>query len=128
MKAKLGNQRQNAKNMHGQRELTDSFKVVVATKDGPINPVTACCWMGRSANSSTVYASIWVNKRGFYTTGAASSGGGGYCKMSDSIGYAIRSAGITLDKNICGAGQGAVHEALTAITRALGYHGKLIIV
>ena len=36
--------------------------------------VTARVWMGRSANASTVYASLWVHGKNYYTTGRGQAG------------------------------------------------------
>jgi len=47
------------------------------------------------------------------------AGGGGYHKRSAAAGSAISNAGIVLSKDIDGRGDGAIREAVEAITRAL---------
>ena len=119
---------QNAKNYGGDKETISKHRVVVCTKTGPVCPVDCRVYMGRSSSASKVYASIWVYSDAVSISGMGSAGGGGYHKESAAIDEAIKSAGIKLSKSIHGVGDSAVREALTAITRALGYRGKLIIV
>lgn len=108
----------NARNYSGEKELTDLF--IVTTKEG--STVEARCWMGRSRNSSVVYAAFWVygHKTGFSASGRGTAGGGGYHKASAAIGEAIESAGITLNQSIHGVGGTAIRCALQAIVTALG--------
>ncbi len=119
---------QNAKNYGRDKETVSTYRVVVRTKTGPVCPVDCRVYMGRSSSASMVYASIWVYSDTVNVSGTGSAGGGGYHKESAAIDEAIKSAGIKLSKSIHGAGESAIREALTAITRALGYRGKLIIV
>ena len=53
--------------------------------------------------------------------------GYGYHKESAAIAAAIESAGISLDTDISGVGDGAIKEALSAIANALGFERLLIV-
>jgi len=112
------------------KEQISVFNVVAYSKGKFETPVTVRCWMGRSANSSTVYASIWAHNHqnnGRYFAGHANAGGYGYHKESAAIGGAIRSAGIELDTDICGVGDSAIEAALSSIAKALGYRRFTIV-
>ena len=143
MKAKFTNKEQHNATQPHNKELTDAWQVVVKTKDGLRNPVTARCYMGRSASASVVYACVWANGKGISVSGKGSAGGYGYCKTSQAVANAIESAGVELfgspylgqdtkenAKKRChigGTGTQSIETALTAIRRALGYRGALII-
>jgi len=112
------------------KEQVCVFNVVAYSKGKFETPVTVRCWMGRSANASTVYASIWAHNHqnnGRYFAGNGSASGYGYHKESAAIGYAIRSAGIELGTDICGVGNSAIEAALSAIAKALGYRRFTIV-
>ena len=127
MKATLGNENSNAINYGNKKELVNSRNVIVNSDDGLKNIITVRCYMGRSANASTVYASIWVNAPDIHTSGKGKAGGYGYHKASAAVADAISSAGITLDTNISGVGDGAIKESLEAIANALGFERVLIV-
>ena len=124
MKATMEKNVSNAVNYKGQKELVKSYNVITDTLR---EIIMARCYMGRSASTSTVYASIWIYSGGTHTSGKGKAGGYGYHKESAAIGSAIESAGITLDQDIEGLGDGAINEALTAIARALGFSNVLIV-
>ena len=124
MKATIGKQVSNAVNYGDKKELIKTFNVVT---DGLKEVITVRCYMGRSANASTVYASIWVNAPDIHTSGKGKAGGYGYHKESAAIAAAIESAGIGLSKDISGVGNGAIYVALKAIARALGFSNVLIV-
>jgi len=117
---------QNGKNYGGDKEMTDTFNLVVYSKGELFTAVTLRLYMGRSRSASVVYASLWCNG-GNFTAGHGSAGGYGYCKRSAAAGDAIRNAGIRLEQSISGVGIGAVHEALKAIGRAMGYRKSIIV-
>lgn len=123
MKATIGKTVSNAINYGNKKEMICTYNVVTNTLK---ELITVRCYMGRSANVSTVYASIWVHGD-IYTSGMGKAGGGGYHKTSAAIGNAIESAGIALDQDIWGVGEGAIHEALKAIAEALGFSNVLIV-
>lgn len=133
----------NAKNFSQEKELVSRYLVIDKKTEKVI--IDCRCYMGRSSNSSQVYAAIWVNSiislcddaDGFTThaSGRGSAGGYGYHKESAAIGDAISSAGFTLfgnaseygDKpdfkricNIDGVGESAIRSALLAIAYACG--------
>ena len=133
----------NAKNYSQEKELVSRCLVIDKKTEKVI--IDCRCYMGRSSNSSQVYAAIWVNSiislcddvDGFttYTSGHGTAGGYGYHKESAAIDAAISSAGFTLfgnalgygDKpdfkricNIDGVGEPAIRSALLAIAYACG--------
>ena len=124
MKATMGENVSNAVNYKGQKELVKSYNVITDTLR---EIIIARCYMGRSASASTVYASIWVNAPDIHTSGKGKAGGYGYHKASAAVADAISSAGITLDTNISGVGDGAIKESLEAIANALGFERVLIV-
>ena len=124
MKATIGKQVSNAINYGDKKELIKTFNVVT---DGLKEVITVRCYMGRSAGASAVYAAIWVNTRGYYSSGKGKAGGYGYHKASAAVADAISSAGITLDTNISGVGDGAIKESLETIASALGFSHVLIV-
>ena len=126
MKAKLGKQLDNGRNYGGEK--VNRLQLVVVHKGEILVPVDARFYMGRSANASVVYCSVWISKKGFYTSGRGSAGGYGYHKESAALDDALRSAGVTLDQSISGVGERAMEDALVAIGRALGYRGKMRVI
>lgn len=104
----------NGKNMAPDKETIKVIKVVGVLDNHIRTLVEARFYMGRSRNSSTVYASFWVHG-GDYLAGHAKAGGWGYHKQSAALGSAIRNAGITLDASIDGVGEAAMQDALVAI-------------
>ena len=124
MLATIGNQVSNAINYGDKKELIKTFNVVT---DELKEIITVRCYMGRSANASTVYASVWINTSEVHTSGKGKAAGGGYHKESAAVAEAIKSAGITLDTDISGVGDGAICDALEAIARALGFSNVLIV-
>lgn len=128
MKAKITNEQNNGRNYGGEKETTEIWNVVADVKGRLINTVTARCYMGRSRDAMTVYASVWVHGPNKHTAGHGRAGGGGYDKVSAAIGDAMRSAGIELDTNIDGRGDSATEDALIAVARAAGARGRLLVV
>ena len=101
MKAIITKQVENARNMAGEKETISKYIVLAKIKGQTREIVDARVYMGRSRNSSTVYASIWVHGadsagREIYTTGRGAASGYGYHKESAAIASAISSAGIEL--------------------------------
>ncbi len=113
----------NAKNLGGEKETTDTWTLVAQTSQGLRGIVTVRCYMGRSAQASVVYASIWVRAGEYYASGHGKAGGYGYCKASAAVDEAIRSAGITLSRSIAGVGTQAIEDAMLAIARH--YYGDV---
>lgn len=133
----------NAKNYSQEKELVSRYLVIDKKTERVI--IDCRCYMGRSSNSTQVYASIWINsnkplcedEEGFttYTSGHGAAGGYGYHKESAAIDDAISSAGFTLFgsasgydnkpdfKRTChigGVGESAINSALLAIAHACG--------
>lgn len=144
MKAILKGEHSNAKNMGNNRETIDTKNVVVMHKGELKTPISARWYMGRSSNASVVYCNLWVHGENFYVSGSGSAGGYGYHKVSAAFDDALSSAGIELYGTshsrfgeiedlskrcyVGGVGDSAVDTALKAITQALGYRGKAVIV
>ena len=124
MKATLGREVSNAINYANKKETTRTYNVIT---DGLANVITARCYMDRSTSASTVYASIWINTSEVHTSGKGKAGDYGYHKESAAIAAAIESAGISLDTDISGVGDGAIKEALSAIAESMGYSKFLIV-
>ena len=124
MKATMGKNVSNAVNYKGQKELVKSYNVITDTLQ---EIIMVRCYMGRSASTSTVYASIWIYSGGTHTSGKGKASGYGYHKESTAIAEAIESAGISLDKDISGVGEDAIYVALKAIAWALGFSNVLIV-
>lgn len=156
MKAIIKAEASNGKNFSGDKELVSTYNVVGRIKGELRAVVTARCYMGRSRNASTVYASIWVHGDDIYTSGHGKASGWGYHKESAAIADAITSAQIELRgqtysgedgryfdgkeyrkesakdfKHVThfgGCGDTAIRSALCAIARAAGAKGKLLVV
>ena len=130
----------NAKNLAGKKEIVGQYKLVGLDYNECGVPqfreiVDLRLYMGKSRNSSQVYASVWISSKDVYTTGHGVAGGYGYCKRSAAADSALSSAGIQLfgtpygsqepdftkSASINGVGESAIREALLAIGEALGY-------
>jgi len=111
--------------LRSKRRKAESEKRWHRPDDGFSHPITVRWYMGRSSQASTVYCSVWIGARGEgYYTGRGQAGGYGYHKTSAAFAAAVRSAGITLERDVAGVGDSAVREAITAIGAACGY-GRL---
>lgn len=93
MKAICKKQVSNAKNLSREKETVSKY--IVMDKTGK-EFVDCRVYMGRSKQSSTVYASIWVQGFEVHTSGYGTASGYGYHKESAAIQSAISSAGIEL--------------------------------
>ena len=126
----------NARNLSGEKEIVSSYTVTAYYKGEFYTPVRVACYMGKSRNASTLYASVWVSdrKNNREYSGFGSASGYGYHKESAAIEGALTDAGIELrgdvygrDINktkpayIGGCGDSAVRYALEAVARKLGY-------
>lgn len=120
MKAVFVKSCDNGKNIHGEKEVVSTYKIVDKKTEREI--LICRVYTGRSSSSSTVYASVWAKIKEekvstkampsfmhknkwrpedppyFYgnTAGHGSAGGYGYHKESAAIQDAITSAGIEL--------------------------------
>jgi len=128
IKATLGESKRNGKDF-SKKEMVSAYTVVVDTERGLQTPVSAKCYMGKSNQASVVYVTFRCSdNEKYFTAGHGQAGGWGYHKESQAIENAIESAGIKLSADIGGRGETAIENALFAITEALGYTGKNIIV
>jgi len=125
MRARLTHDYYNGTN-YGQIKETIATVDLIGFKrrDGLQELVSARFYRGRSRNASQVFCTVWIHGR---SSGTGKAGGYGYCKKSAAFAAALEQAGIILtdDKGkpayISGTGMTAVHQALKAIGRALGY-------
>ena len=127
MKATFKEMKNNAVNYGGKKEMVCAYDVIVNDNGILANIITARCYMGRSANASTMYASIWIYDEKHHTSGSSKAGGYGYHKASAAIADAIESAGIELDEDISGRGDSSIEESLEAIAATLGFESCLIV-
>ena len=113
----------NGKNYGGTKELMNTWNVIGIKKNKTTELVTLRTYMGKSNQATKVYATIWVHGtfRSIELSGSGSAGGCGYHKPSAAVADAIHNAGITLEKQIDGVGDTAIHGALEAIAARLGY-------
>jgi hypothetical protein len=97
MKAKLTKiELSNGRNLGRDKELVSAYSVIGRINGELREVVCARAYMGRSARSSVVYASIWVHAPIICISGHGSAGGYGYHKESTAFAEAIESAGIEL--------------------------------
>ena len=129
----------NAKNLSNEKETVSRYTVIDKKTEREI--INCAVYMGRSRNSSQVYASIWISSEGFYVSGYGEAGGYGYHKESAAIGNAISSAGVKLfgklysgelkdfkkECRIGGGGESAIRAAFIAIAYALGAKDIIIV-
>lgn len=138
LKAVFTSSESNAINMHREKETVSRYLVIDKKTERHI--VDCRVYMGRSASSSTAYASIWIygdNVPSNYTSGKGQAGGYGYHKESAAIEAALRSAGVELygtaytntyggkvdfkkQAYIGGVGGDAIKSALLAVAYAAG--------
>jgi len=76
------------------------------------------------ATQARHYAAVWVRQPEDFRSGTGWAGGYGYNRMSAAAADAFRNAGYEFDHGISGRGETAVHAAMWAIARSLGYTDK----
>lgn len=128
----------NGKNHGGKKEMTGAWSLIVHDGATTHEAVTVRTWMGRSNQSSVVYAAVWTNSKDGkgMQCGHGQAGGYGYHKESEAIARAVESAGFELygtpyrhtipqDPGIRfsfgGTGSSAYPEIFAAIARAIGW-------
>lgn len=127
------------------KEMIDTYNLVVNHKGELENVIVVRCYMGRSASASVVYVSAWITcADDTWRTGRGSAGGYGYCKTSTAIGEALRAAGVRLfgkpyvftDQpvdmkkpfHMDGTGISSLDVILVSVARAAGYRGSMIVI
>jgi len=118
-----GNHASNAVNLGAKKELIQAYSLISDTLD---ELITVRWYSGRSKYASTITCSLWIHGD-HYCSGIGKSGGYGYDKISASFSNACDSAGITLSRNIDGAGEGAIKEAMGAIAETCGINKYIIV-
>ena len=83
---------QNGRNYGDTKEKTSQWLVIDKKTERTI--IDCRVYMCRSANSSQVYASVWIHGDNYYIAGSGVAGGYGYHKASAAIASALSSAGI----------------------------------
>jgi hypothetical protein len=86
-------------------------------------------YTGKSRSSSRVYAEVWMKGADglLFRHSTAWAGGYGYHKQSAAAGEAFKRCYVSLDSDIDGRGEGAIRDALEAITKALGFQFVTIV-
>ena len=119
----------NAKNLSTDKEMVRALSVIVNTKNGPKEVATVRWYMGRSSRASVVHCSIWLKAKGMGMIGGHDTAGGwGYCKKSAAFAGALSSAGVDVSESANGRGMSVVREQLLALTKALGYSGRPLVI
>jgi hypothetical protein len=121
--------RQNGHNYGGEKELISTHQFVATLPKGHYSGrkidavITIRCYMGRSRNASTVYASLWARSRDgeIHLAGHGSASGYGYHKESAAVNDAFRSAGVTMAAAFDGCGDSTMRIAIEALARKLGW-------
>lgn len=132
---------QNGRNYGDIKEKTSQWLVIDKKTERTI--IDCRVYMGRSSNSSQVYASVWIMGNNYYVAGTGVAGGYGYHKASAAIDSALSSAGIKLfgnvylshdtkpdfkrHANIGGVGETACRMAFNAIAYALGCRDVIVV-
>lgn len=140
MKAKLVTpNRRNSYNLRGEKETIASYNVVTLYKGELKIPITARVYAARrGAGMSKIHCSIWIHGPNHWSGGYGWISGDGYPwyhRESAALSRAILDAGWALYEDdgkspyyIDRAGEIATKDALRALSRALGYRGKTILV
>lgn len=81
--------------------------------------VRECVDLKLYSTDARSYACAWLYYPGFYSSGSGMAGGYGYHRASAAAGRALRAAGVSLDEDIDGRGDGAVRDAVEAIAQAM---------
>lgn len=131
----------NGRNYGDTKEKVSQWLVIDKKTERTI--IDCRVYMGRSSNSSQVYASIWIHGINYYIAGCGVVGGYGYHKESAAIQSAISLAGVKLFgspyrhgdskpdfKKQCyidGVGSSAIDSAFKAIAYALGYRDVIVV-
>lgn len=76
MQAKLLSQNSNARNYANAKEQIGYYKLIAFAQDTFHELVDVRVYAGRSRSASTVYASIWIHSKDYYTSGTGRAGGG----------------------------------------------------
>ena len=124
----VGTDYQNGKNLSDKKRLIRAWSLVVM-HENPARPagrelreLATVRWY---KSPSTVYCSIWFQSScqfpNYHNSGHGQARGHGYDKFSASFAEACESAGVYLQEEVAGRGDGAVRDALEAIANAHGY-------
>jgi hypothetical protein len=119
----------NAKNLDGDKNRIKTFKAITKTQTGKwVELVDLRTWKSFNADGAAPeYATVWIRKPDFYTSGHGRATGYGYHKTSAAAYRAFESAGIKLSEDIDGRGDSAIRDAITAICEALGFNDIYIV-
>lgn len=92
---------------------------LVVLHDGRIrNPITARFYMAPSGGRT--HCTVFVHWEEHHHAGYAAVGGYGYHRASAALQSALEKAGISIDEEIAGRGDGAMESAMNAIADAIG--------
>ena len=113
-------------NVGAWRDSAEHYKSVVALVDGELKHVIKSLIKRPRDGAGRLRVVVWLingNAQSMhgetYRHGCGIANGYGYHKASAAIGGALRAAGVTLDNDIDGRGDGAVDDALIATASAM---------
>lgn len=114
----------NAK-AHRKEDRLDKQWSLIRLDDGHELATVRTYWPG-----STCYACVWIHggEAHGYANGSAKAGGGGYCKRSASVYWAMRAAGLTFAEHFDGCGEQAIERALESLAQYFGIRSRFVIV
>lgn len=109
----------NGRNYWGDKPVTQTIHAVVLQGREMKTAVTIRVHGTKARN----YCSVWIDDRPAqrHYSGHGWAGGYGYHRPSAALQVALKSAGVTLDEDIDGRGEGAMRDAVIAICHAMGY-------
>lgn len=118
----------NAINHNGKKELLTRL-VAIAKKGKEWHEVVDFrAYMSYKADGmAPMYGALWVRGNGLYLSGKGSASGCGYHKASAVLSDCLSNAGITLDQDIDGRGNPAMHDAIKAVCKKLGFNDVYIV-
>ncbi len=115
----------NGRNYWGDKPVIQTIHAVVIHARQMRTAVTVRVHGTNARN----YCSVWVDDHltHRYYAGHGWAGGFGYHRPSSALQVALKSAGITLSKDIDGCGAAAMRDAVIAICHALGHRNVYLV-
>lgn len=98
-----------------EKNYDGGYVAVAITSEG----VRECVDLKLYTTASRAYCCVWFYGDGVSGNGSGRAGGYGYHRASAAALSAFRAAGVALDEDIAGRGDGAIRDAVEAIARAL---------
>ena len=108
------------------KPLIGGYKLIDAGKKGTLKTLVDVRFY-QVKNGSVVYCIVWISGGEKYGRGVGRAGGYGYDKHSAALADALSDAGVAIDSDISGRGEGAEQDAIKAIGEALGYRDTILV-